>query len=76
MRFIAISNYLRVLIFAILLSFAEIAEINTRENMSGNTNGPEEFGHDLYSNFFVTSNSVETCRESSYPAKPKGCKRS
>ncbi len=32
--FIAISNYLRVLIFAILLSFAEIAEINTRENMS------------------------------------------
>ncbi len=28
------SNYLRVLIFAILLSFAEIAEINTRENMS------------------------------------------
>ncbi len=32
MRFIAISNYLRVLIFAILLSFAEIAEINTREN--------------------------------------------
>ncbi len=34
MRFIAISNYLRVLIFAILLSFAEIAEINTRKNMS------------------------------------------
>ncbi len=32
--FNAISNYLRVLIFAILLSFAEIAEINTRENMS------------------------------------------
>ncbi len=32
MRFIAISNYLRALIFAILLSFAEIAEINTREN--------------------------------------------
>ncbi len=30
-RFIAISNYLRVLIFVILLSFAEIAEINTRE---------------------------------------------
>ncbi len=29
-----IHNYLRVLIFAILLSFAEIAEINTRENMS------------------------------------------
>ena len=28
------ANYLRVLIFAILLSFAEIAEINTRENMS------------------------------------------
>ena len=28
MRFIAISNYLRALIFAILLSFAEIAEIN------------------------------------------------
>ncbi len=27
------ANYLRVLIFAILLSFAEIAEINTRENM-------------------------------------------
>ncbi len=27
----AIYNYLRVLIFAILLSFAEIAEINTRE---------------------------------------------
>ncbi len=40
MVFIAISNYLRVLIFAILLSFAEIAEINTRENMSpqGNRN--------------------------------------
>ncbi len=33
MIFIAISNYLRVLIFAILLSFAEIAEINTRENI-------------------------------------------
>ncbi len=32
--FNAISNYLRVLIFAILLSFAEIAEINTRENVS------------------------------------------
>ncbi len=31
---IAIFNYLRVHIFAILLSFAEIAEINTRENMS------------------------------------------
>ncbi len=28
------ANYLRVLIFVILLSFAEIAEINTRENMS------------------------------------------
>ena len=28
------ANYLRVLIFAILLSLAEIAEINTRENMS------------------------------------------
>ncbi len=28
------ANYLRVLIFAILLSFAEIAEINTRKNMS------------------------------------------
>ena len=27
-------NYLRVLIFAILLLFAGIAEINTRENMS------------------------------------------
>ncbi len=32
MRFIAISNHLRV-IFPILLSFAEIAEINTRENI-------------------------------------------
>ncbi len=32
--FIAISNYLRLLIFAILLSFTEIAEINTCENMS------------------------------------------
>ncbi len=31
--FIAFSNYLRVQMFAILLSFAEIAEINTRENM-------------------------------------------
>ena len=28
------ANYMRVLIFAILLSFAEIAEINTRDNMS------------------------------------------
>ncbi len=34
MRFIVISNYVRVHIFAILLSFAEIAEINTRENVT------------------------------------------
>ncbi len=34
MRFIAFSNYMQVHIFAILLSFAEIADINTHENMS------------------------------------------
>ncbi len=33
MRFMAFSNYLRVHMFVILPSFAEITEINTRENI-------------------------------------------
>ena len=36
-------NYLRVRIFAILLSFAEIAETNTRKNMS-----PKEYITKVY----------------------------
>ncbi len=43
MRFIAFSNYLRVHIIAILLSFAEIAKINTRKNMSLMEGGVVEY---------------------------------
>ncbi len=43
MRFIAFSNYLQVHIIAILLSFTEIAKINSRKNMSLMEGGVVEY---------------------------------